>query len=453
MQNISDMFHAQSVAVVGASANPDKMGHTILHNIIAGGYRGMIFPVNPRGGDILGYPSYPSIVDIPHPVDLVVIVVPAPFVPDIIEQAGRINVKGIIIITGGFREIGNDALDAEVMNLARGYGIPVVGPNCQGVNYTPNKLCASWPLITAKGPIAVISQSGTIGAAISMWAEKDEIGISAFVSLGNRSDVSEIDLMYFFAEDEETRCIALNIEGVSDGKRFIDCIRKIADVKPIIVLKPGRSPEGQRAAESHTKAIGGDDAVFDALCRQFNLIRAYDLDEFYDLCKLAAFISSPMGNNLAVITSSGGSGILAVDAAVENGLKIPKLSDESISKLKEILPSQCVISNPLDLTGDALADRYSDALEVLRSDCTFDTFLVIFGDPIPDTAEVFLELMEKSEKKFIVSYLGGGDVEESEKNALHRISIPVFPTPERAVKAISAIQKYYERKDEKKDEV
>lgn len=441
---LSDVFNARSVAVVGASASPEKTGHTILKNIVEGGFEGRIYPINPKAESILGLKCYANLSLIPEQIDLVILVIPASLVPNAMEEAGSKGAKGAVIISGGFREIGNFELETEVLRIAQKYSIRVIGPNCQGFNYRPNKLCATWPLATAQGSMAVISQSGTIGAALELWAEDEHLGISGFVSLGNKSDVNDVDLLEFFGSDPSTGVIALYLEGVKDGSEFIEAVQKVNKSKPIVVLKPGKTEKGKKAAESHTKSIGGSDQIFDAVCKKYGIIRAHDVTEFYDYSKALGFLSRPQGNKMLVITSSGGSGIIATDEAEIRGIDVATLSSGLSEELKSILPSQCVVSNPLDLTGDATAERYAMTLAAAIEENTFDFFLVIFGDPIPGAFEVIKDISSKTDKPILVSYLGGGATEKEEVKKMHLHGIPAFPTPERAVKAAKALlsQKY-----------
>jgi len=439
MNSLESVFNAQSVAVVGASTNPEKTGHEILRNIVDGGYQGKVYPINPKAEEILGLSCYPSIAEIGKPVDLVVIVVPSRFVPEVIEEAGKNGAKGAVIISGGFSEIGNDELESQVVKTAEKYGVRIIGPNCQGFNYTPNKLCASWPLITKPGSIAIISQSGTVGATLEMWAEEEQIGLSGFVALGNKSDINEIDLIDFFKDDPTTNVISLYIEGVRDGKRFMEIVREARKKKPIVVLKPGKTEKGMQAVQSHTHSIAGKDEIFNAVCKQTGITRAKNIDELYDFSKGMGFMRKPKGNRLLVLTSSGGSGILATDMAEENGIDIAALPEQLKAELKEALPPQCVIANPLDLTGDASAERYQTAAEIALKEPSIDSILLIFGDPIPRAAQVVRELRDKTDKEIIVAYLGGGSVEKDEKIIMHQHGIPVFPTPERAVGALKEL--------------
>ena len=439
MKPLESVFNARSVAVVGASANPEKTGHIILKNIIEGGFEGKIYPVNPKAGEILGLPCYPSVTAINDSVDVVLIVVPSKFVPDVMEEAGKKGVTGAVVISGGFGEIGNGELEKQILDIAKKYGMRIIGPNCQGFNYTPNRLCASWPLVTKSGPIAVISQSGTVGAAIEMWAQAAEIGISCFVSLGNKVDVNEIDLIDVFKEDPNTKVISLYIEGVQNGARFMKSVRSAREKKPIVVLKPGTTPKGARAVQSHTRSIAGNDEIFDAVCRQVGITRAKSITELFDYSLALGFLGKPKGNRVLIITSSGGSGIIATDVAEQGGIDVVDLPAELLAELKGALPPQCVVANPLDLTGDATAERYRIAAGIAARCDSIDSLLLIFGDPIPGASEVVGELKEKTGKRIIVAYLGGGDIEEEETIKLNRSGTPVFPTPERAVGALKVL--------------
>ncbi len=433
------VFNARNVAVVGASGNPDKTGYQVLKNIIDGGFGGSVYPINPKAEEILGLKCYTELIGLPEEIDLVVVVVPAKFVADVMRQAAEKHAKGAVIISGGFREIGNIELENEVMQIARENDIAVIGPNCQGINYTPNNLCATWPLMTNRGAMAIIAQSGTIGAAMAGWAEEDGIGFTSVVALGNKSGVGEIELLDYFAEDPATRVIALNIEGVQDGKGFIETAKRALTKKPVVVLKPGRTARGAEAAASHTKSIAGSDAIFDAVCRQFGLIRAEGIAEFYDYAKILSLLKKPKGNRLLVVTSSGGSGILAADTADDLGIRIEKPEEAVIERLRAVLPNQCVLSNPLDLTGDATAQRFRDALEAAVSSERADAILTIFGDPIEHATETAAYIKSITDKPVLAAFLGGGEVQKREVPQMNAAGVPVFPTPERAVRALGAL--------------
>ena len=315
----------------------------------------------------------------------------------------------------------------------------VIGPNCQGFNYTPNRLCASWPLVKSGGPIAVVSQSGTVGAAMETWAEDEGIGVSGFVALGNKSDVNELDLVEFFAGDPNTRVIALYIEGIRDGQGFMALMRSVSGRKPVVVLKPGKTEKGKKAVASHTHSIAGSDEVFQGVCRQLRIARASDVIELYDFSKALGYLRRPKGRTMLVVTSSGGCGILATDTAEQCGIDVAALDPRTKEELAKVLPATCVIGNPLDLTGDANAERYKLAVETAARTSGADFFLLIFGDPIPGACEIVQQLRATIPQEIVVCYIGGGETEKTEVRAMHGCGIPVFPTPERAVKAVSAL--------------
>jgi acetyltransferase len=428
--SLQALFRPNGLAVIGASAKPGKLGFTILKNILDAGFGGPVIPVNPKGETILGIPSVKSVDDIPSGIDLAVVIIPAASVPTTILQLGERKVRAAIVITGGFAESGADGarLQEEVKRNAARCGIRVVGPNCQGVNYPHHGLCASWPLITRKGAMAIASQSGTVGAALIDWAAEERLGFSAFVSMGNRVDVDEADLIEFFASDPNTKVIALYIEGVKDAGKFLAAVR--ACQKPIVVFKAGRTEQGRKAAESHTRSLAGKDEIYDAVFRQFGIHRATSLEELYDFSKALAYVPAPAGPRMLIVTSSGGSAIIATDVAADNGFQISPLPGPLAARLREVLPSHFIVGNPLDLTGDGDAERFRDVIATARDH--YDVVLTIFGDPIPGASKIL-----EPGRPDLVAYLGGADVERAERLLFHEKGIAVFPTPERAVKALS----------------
>jgi acyl-CoA synthetase (NDP forming) len=428
--SLQPLFRPNRLAVIGASAKPEKMGFQILRNILDAGFGGQVIPVNPKGEVILGVPSVKSVDEIPPGTDLAVVIIPAVSVPGTILQLGERKVRAAIVITGGFAESGTDGahLQEELARNASRCGIRIVGPNCQGVNYPHHGLCASWPLITRRGAMAIASQSGTVGAALADWAAEEKLGFSAFVSMGNRVDVDEADLIEFFASDPNTKVITLYIEGVKDARKFLAAVRTCP--KPIVIFKAGRTEQGRKAAESHTRSLAGKDEIYDAVFRQFGIHRAASLEELYDFSKALAYVPPPAGPRMLIVTSSGGSAIIATDVAEENGFRISPLPGPLASRLREILPSHCIVGNPLDLTGDTDAERYRQV--IAASQDQYDVVMSIFGDPIPGASRI----MEPGRPE-LVAYLGGADVERAERLLLHEKGIAVFPTPERAVKALS----------------
>ena len=428
--SLQALFRPNGLAVIGASAKPGKLGFTILKNILDAGFGGPVVPVNPKGETILGVPSVKSVDDIPSGTDLAVVIIPAASVPATILQLGERKVRAAIVITGGFAESGADGarLQEELKRNAAQCGIRVVGPNCQGVNYPHHGLCASWPLITRKGAMAIASQSGTVGAALIDWAAEEKLGFSAFVSMGNRVDVDEADLIEFFASDPNTKVITLYIEGVKNAGKFLAAVR--ACQKPIVIFKAGRTEQGRKAAESHTRSLAGKDEIYDAVFRQLGIHRAASLEELYDFSKALAYVPAPAGPRMLIVTSSGGSAIIATDVAEENGLRVSALPTSLASRLREILPSHCIVGNPLDVTGDGDAERFRRVIATSRED--YDVVMTIFGDPIPGASKIL-----EPGRPDLVAYLGGADVERAERLLLHEKGIAVFPTPERAVKAFS----------------
>jgi len=427
---LDPLFRPSRIAVIGASANPEKLSFQIFRNIKEAGFAGEILPVNPKGETILGIPSLKSTAEVPEGTDLAVVIIPAKLVPGTILQLGERKVKAAIVITGGFAESGEEgaALQEELAANAARCGIRIVGPNCQGVNFPYHGLCASWPLLTRRGNMAIISQSGTVGAALMDWASEEHLGFSAFVSMGNRADVDEADLISFFSEEPNTKVIALYIEGVKDGARFLAAVG--ACQKPLVILKPGRTERGRKAVESHTRSLAGRDEIYDAVFRQHRIHRAATLEELYDFAKALAYLPPPEGPRTLIVTSSGGSAVIATDVLEEEGLQVTPLPEELSTRLRELLPSHFIVGNPLDLTGDANAAWYRKVLEA--ADGHYDVIMAIFGDPIHGASEVI-----RPGRCELVAYLGGADVEREERARMHEKKIAVFPTPERAVKALA----------------
>lgn len=439
-RDLNLLFNARSVAVVGASASPEKLGYEILNNLINMGYSGPIYPINPKADEILGLKAYPSLTAVGKPIDLIGVIVPGKLAPGVIEEAGKLGVKNAVVISGGFREIGNDDLEAALVAAARAGGVGIIGPNCQGINYPANRLCLSWPLIRRKGGLALICQSGTIAAALGDRADKEGIGIAGLVALGNRCDIDESDLIEFFGADPNTDVIAVYLEGIRDGEKFMEVGKRVGKIKPVLVLKGGRTERGRKAAESHTKSIAGRGEIFDAALRKVGFEKVESIDELYDCAKVLAAEKKQPGKRVQVLTSSGGSGIVAVDVLEELGLDVAPLSGASRKKLAEVLPSHCVIGNPLDLTGDTPAERYREAvLALAEAEPGIDLYLLIFGDPIPRATENCLELKKRVDRPIIAAYIGGGEVEANEFPKMNGAGIPTFPTPERAARAARSI--------------
>lgn len=429
---LNALFKPRSVAIIGASDNPAKLGHTILKNIIDSGFQGAIYPINPKAPKILGLRCFKNITDIPDNIDMAVVVVPAAAVPQVIKECGEKRARAVVIISGGFAEAGDQGakLQQQLIEIAKQNDVRILGPNCQGINLPYHPLCASWPLFTTKGRVAVISQSGTVGAAMMDWFSQENLGVSAFVSLGNRCDIDETDLVSYFNNDDKTAVIALYIEGLKNPRAFTRVLENLR--KPVVLLKSGRTPKGIKAAESHTRSLAGDDALYNALCKKYNIHRVDTIEEFYDLAKAFAYLPAPVGNRIFFVTTSGGAGILATDQAEKEGLDVAPLPEELVTEIRPLIPPHAICSNPLDLTGDATAAMFGEVIRRVRT--YYDIVGVIFGDPVQGASEVVTPSSNE-----LVIFLGGAEVEQIEKQKMHRLGIPVFPTPERGVHAISRL--------------
>jgi acyl-CoA synthetase (NDP forming) len=432
VNDLKHFFQPASVAVIGASENPEKLGHEIVKNLLGGGFSGPVYPINPKSERILGLDCFKNVKDIPGPVDLAVLIIPAPFVAGAIRDCGTKGVKSAIIITGGFSEAGpeGEKLQKALVQTALEHGIRLIGPNCQGINNPYHHLCASWPLLERQGRVAVISQSGTVGAAMMDWFSIEELGVSSFVSMGNRVDVDESDLIEYFNNDPATRVIALYLEGVKRPTRFRSALETTK--KPIVILKSGRTPRGKIAAESHTKSLAGADAIYTVLFRHHGICQAETIEEFFDFAKAWAYLAAPAGNRILFITTSGGAAILATDTAEREGIETSPLPETLAEELEGIIPVHAIRANPLDLTGDADAEMFQEVIHRARN--YYDTLGIIFGDPIRNASQV----VTPGGNELIV-FLGGAEVEREERIKMHRKGIPVFPTPERGMKALAQL--------------
>jgi acyl-CoA synthetase (NDP forming) len=444
ISNMDALFKPRSVAMIGASASPGKLGYDILYNLIHAGFKGPIYPINPKAAQLLGLTVYKDIASLPSPPELAVVVIPSRMVLGTIDECGKAGVKAAIVVTGGFAEAGTDGekLQKALTEIARQHGIRVVGPNCQGINSPHHNLCASWPLITARGKIAFISQSGTVGAALIDWAGQDQLGFSVFVSLGNRADVDESDCIRYFNDDPDTKVIALYMEGVKRPAFFLESLAKAT--KPVVILKAGRTARGRVAAESHTKSLAGNDAIYEAIFNKYKICRADNLEELYDFAKALAYMEKPTGKRLLNISSSGGAAILAIDESEKLGFENPAPTPALQKRLRAFLPAHCGVSNPIDLTGDAISDPslYAKVIAAAKSD--YDTSVVIFGDPIHGASDIV------TGKGEVVVYCGGADVEREESRLLHQKGIPVYPTPERGVRALYQLVRFDEARPARK---
>jgi acetyl coenzyme A synthetase (ADP forming)-like protein len=444
--SLKNFFEASNVAIIGASEDPKKAGHQILKNILDAGYKGKLFPVNPRASEILGLTTYRTIEEIPGSVDLAVIAVPSPSVPAILAECARKKVNSVVIVSGGFREAGEQGkqLEKALVEIIRNTGIRVIGPNCQGVNNPRLGLCATWAAFSnVAGPIGIVTQSGTVGGAIQCWAEKEGVGVSKCANLGNRIDVNEIDVLRYLKNDNDTRVIAMYLEGVADGRAFMSIGAEVSRTKPVVAMKSGTTKAGAKAMLSHTSSLAGRNEIFNAALKKAGIIRASTLEELYDFAKAFSFLPLPKGSGVLLIESSGGLGIMAADMCEKLGLTLPEPDQHAVTKLREVLPAHCIFSNPFDLTTvSSDPNSFGLVIEENKTNEKIHAFITIFGDPIVGAAEAMKKASEGTEKPIVVIYEGGGQVEDNERAKMHAMGIPVFPSPERAVTALHALLQY-----------
>ncbi len=459
LQNLTPLFRPVSVAIIGASGKPGKIGNIILKNVIACGYSGRIFPINPKADEIEGYPAYPSITQVPEPVDVAVIAVPARGVLPVVEECGRAGVKHLIVISAGFKETGAEglALEKELVTIARRHGMRVVGPNCVGIMDTHTPLNASFAAgFPKKGKIAFISQSGAMLVAILDWSLTSSLGFSKFVSLGNKSDLDESDFIAAAADDPTTKVILCYIEDVSDGMRFLDAATRASRRKPIVVLKSGTSQAGAQAASSHTGALVGSDLAYEVAFRRAGVIRVRSMSELFDLAFAFAKQPVPKGDCLAIITNSGGPGIVATDTAEQKGLSIARFSKATLDALRAELPREASIYNPVDVLGDGRADRYRFALAKVLEDENVDAAVVLVcptaaAEP-GETARAIVEVARQVPEKPVFGVYMGGEILEEGARILSEEGIPCYTFPEVAVNAMGGLAHYTRVVQAKEDE-
>ena len=438
----------QSVAVIGASREPEKLGYGVLSNIIKGGFPKPIYPINPQADAILGLKCYPSVLEVPEPVDLAVIVVPARLVARVLEECGKKGVRGAVIITAGFREVGTEGRqrEDEVIAIARRYGMRLVGPNVLGVIDTVAKLNASFAVgMPQQGKIAFMSQSGALCTSILDIALAEGIGFSRFISLGNKADTNEIDFIEAWRNDPHTAVIMAYLEGIADGPRFIRVAREVTREKPIIAIKSGTTSGGARAVSSHTGTLAGSEAAYQAAFNQAGIIRASSVQDLFDYS--VAFARQPVlkNNRIAIITNAGGPGIMATDALERAGLQLASLKRETLDYLRANLPEAASTLNPVDVLGDARADRYGMAIEAVMKDENVGGVIVIltpqFMTEIKETAEAVVRASRKYEKPIFGCFMGKASTEEGTR-LFNANRIPNYAVPERAVAAMAAMDRY-----------
>jgi acetyl coenzyme A synthetase (ADP forming)-like protein len=444
----SGFFEPGSLAVIGASAHPEKVGYAILANIIKSGYEGEILPVNPHADAVQDIPCFPDVASLPRTPDLALIVVPARAVPDAVAALVAKGTRASVVISAGFREVGiaGRQLEHEVLNLARGGGMRLLGPNCLGIMNTGLPLNASFARkMPPRGSIGVISQSGAICTSLIDWARAEGVGFSKMISLGNSADLVESDFLDALGDDESTTVISMYVEGVSDGSRFFDSLREASKKKPVILFKAGTTQEGAQAASSHTGALAGSESAYDAACKQAPALRARTVEELIQLSRSLATQPVPQGRRVAIVTNAGGPGIIASDACEKAGMTLAEISETALKQLSKYMPSAGSTHNPVDLLGDADAMLYAMTLETMLADPQVDAVLVILTPQamteIYRTADEIIRLSRNSNKTIMCSFMGAGSV-DAPVSRLQKAGIPNIPYPDQAMMVLGRM---YER--------
>ncbi len=452
-RELDELFRPASVAVIGASNTPGKVGTSLFRNILQAGFRGVAYPVNPSWKSVSGVRCYPGVEDLPEAPDLGVVIVPAPAVPDVVDQLGKIGTRGLVIISAGFREVGGAglALEQEVVRRAQRYSMSLVGPNCFGVlNTHPDvSLNATFSEnLPSRGNIAFVSQSGALCAGILAYGVAERIGFSRFVSVGNRAGIDENDLLHSLGKDPATRVILLYVESLANGRKFLEAAREVTEQKPVLVIKSGRTAAGERAARSHTGSLAqsGRDQLYDALFEQSGVLRADTLGDLFRMAKIFASSLRLDGPRLAILTNSGGPGIVAADAAIRNGLELPAPSDSARAELALRLPKIAALSNPLDMTADVGADQYRETLRTLLANPEVDGALVIATPTGTMTGELVAQAIldaKRSSEKAIVACLFGLTDLSHEVEFLEGQGVPTFTFPEEAIQGLGSLARFH----------
>ncbi len=454
--SLEPIMSPKSIAVIGASENPEKIGHVILANNVASGFPGAIYPININAsGPIMGYAAYKSILDVKAKVDLAVIAVPAEVVPHVVEECGKAGVKGIIIVSGGFSEIGRQDLQDKVTRSGLKYKIPIIGPNCLGVTDSYSKVDTLF-LPAAKidkpiaGGVSFASQSGAVGSSVLDMIDSEGFGLARFISYGNAAVVDEVDILNYLANDDKTKVIVFYIEGVKRGREFIEAAKKATMKKPVVVSKGGMTDEGAKAAHSHTASLAGSHQAYEAVFRQVGFIMADDIQELLNLSKIFETQPLPKGRRTAILTNGGGTGVLATDALYEHGLELAQMSKKTSDALRKVMPPIVNVRLPLDMAGDADRNRFEAALAAFESDPNIDAIMAIalFQTPGADetVAAKLIEYGTRMKKPMAVVSMGGSYTRK-QRQIIEKGGVPVYESPGEAAKALAALASYSEYRD------
>jgi acetyltransferase len=444
---LETLLYPKSIAVIGVSRNPEKVGYAVLANLVNGGFKGAIVPVNPEASEILGLKCYKSLDEYKGQIELSVIVVAGKYVKDALRKSIDAGAKSVIVITAGFKEVGaaGAAAEQELVEICRASSVRMVGPNCLGVLNTDHHMNATFaPSVPPPGKISVISQSGALCVAILDWAAEQKLGLGKVISFGNKADLNEVDFIQALAEDQETNVIAGYLESIKEGDKFLRIAEQAASIKPVVILKVGVTQAGAKAASSHTGSLAGADMAYGAAFKRAGVIRAENFEALFDYATAFAMQPLPNGVRVAIITNAGGPGIMAADAAESLGLKMVSPSKESDVKLRAFMPASGAFGNPIDVIGDADPGLYTKAFEVMQEDETIDAIVVVVT---PQNMTKPLELAEKlgaahtGKKPLLAAFMGGTEVAAA-REKLMALGIPNYPSPDRAIVALRAMCDY-----------
>lgn len=441
-------FNPKGVVIIGASSDPTKLGYGLAQNLVRSNYQGAVYLVNIKGGELRGQPIYKHVLEVPNPVDLAAILIPAPYVADALRQCGQRGIQAVIVGSGGFREVGAEgaALEEEILEVARQYGIRIIGPNCIGLLDTHLPIDTTFlpPPGPTPGDVAFISHSGAICAAVIDWARGQGYGLSRLLSLGNQADVSETEMLAPVASDPYTRVLALYIEGVNDGRGFVEAAQNVVQDTPIIALKVGRFEGGQRAVASHTGALAGLESAYNAAFRRAGVLRAETSEEMFDQARSLAWCPAPKGDRVAVLTNSGGPGVTAVDALESKRLNLAEFSEATCKALGEILPPAASLQNPVDMLASSTPDQFAESLRIILADPGVDSVMVIYATPPLFTAgsiaKAIIPVVHGAEKPIVVAVMGERLIQEAVEH-LRAAQVPEYRFPERAAAALAALVK------------
>jgi len=449
IRTLDNIFRPQRIALIGVKNDPKSVGGITLRNLVGGGFNGVVYPVNPKHEAVLGIQCYPNVRSLPKTPDLAVITTPAEFVPQVVEECGEAGIRGIIIMSAGFKETGPEGkkLEDRIQEIVNRYeGMRVIGPNCLGIIIPKMKMNVSFANeMPKKGHVAFISQSGALGTSVLDWALEENVGFSYFVSIGNSMDVNFGDLIDYFGQDPSTKSIVLYVESIGNARKFMTAARAFARKKPIIVYKAGRFPESAQAAASHTGALASEDAIYDAAFKRAGVARVHNIGNIFDFTDLIGRKRIPKGRRLAIVTNAGGPGVMATDALIAREGELVKLSDETINKLNEFLPPFWSHGNPVDVLGDAPPERFAKATEIVIGDENVDAVLAILTpqamtDPL-GTAREIIRISEQTIKPILTAWLGGKSMKEAIL-LFNQMGISNYQTPEQAIRAFMTLAEY-----------